>query len=259
MKSSYYKAVAFFLNLSIPGLGHVFFREYLFGVFVFLVMLIAAILFFVSFFLSLSFWPKAALLVLPMLFYLFTFIDLNRVVNHKRGTVKITVRTFLIFLALGLAYQLLAPIAPTNFAIRNFPQTFVIEDNSLSPVHTSGTVLKASRLAYSVNIFFIERPILHTLPARFDLVRFTDRDGKDLNGIVIGQPGEQVQMVDGVLVVNDLPIIDEPRGGLMLMGDCPLTSVDSYSILVATLHLGTLDKMYMVALSDVVGKIDKVF
>ena len=259
MKSSYYKAAAFLLNLSMPGLGHVFFREYLFGVFVFLVMLIAAILFFVSIFLSLSFWPKAILLVLPVLFYLFTFIDLNRAVNQKRNTAKITVRVFLIFLAIGFSYQLLAPIAPTNFVIRNFPQTFVIEGNSLSPLHTNGSVLKASRLAYSVNIFFVKKPILHTLPARFDLVRFKDKDGKYLNGIVIGQPGEQVQMVGGVLVVNDLPIIGEPRGGLMLMGDCPLTSVDSYSILVATLHLGTLDIAYMVALSDVVGKIDKVF
>ncbi|UCE24551.1 MAG: hypothetical protein JSU74_00435 [Candidatus Zixiibacteriota bacterium] len=247
------------LNLTLPGLGHIFCREYLFGVFIFLIMLIAAILFFVSFFLSLSFWPKAALLALPALFYVFTFVDLNRVVRLKGDGGRRGLRAFSIFLAVGVAFQLLVPLAPGNFLFRNRPEVFVLEDNSLSPLYSEGNVMKASRLAYAVNIFFLNKPVYHTIPSRYELVRFLNGTGRMKNGVVIGLPNEQVQMVDGVLIVNGLPIVEEAYSQLVLTGDCPLTSVDGYSILVATLHLGRVDVAYMVAFQDVVGRIDRLF
>lgn len=259
MKPTGLRLTALLLNLGIPGLGHIFVREYLFGVFVFLIMLIASILFFVSFFLSLSFWPKLILLVLPMVFYLFTFVDLHRVAKARIGGLERSKKAILVFLAVALVFQVLAPIAPLNFGLRNAPEVFTLDDNSLSPVYSQGNVLKASSLAYAVNIFFLKRPIFHALPARYDLVRFTDADGVVRNGIVLGLPNERVQMVDGVLVVDDFPVFNEPPGGLVLLGDCPLTYVESYSILVATLHLGTVDTAYMVSLTDVVGRIDKLF
>jgi hypothetical protein len=259
MKSGNYCLVSLMMNLGLPGLGHLFCREYLFGIFIFLIMLITAVLFFVSFFLSLSFWPKAILLTLPTIFYVFTFVDLYRVVRLKQPVVQRSRGLMVVFLAVAMIFQLLAPITPLNFAIRNFPQIFVLGDGSLSPVHSRGDLLKASRLAYSVNIFFVKRPIFHALPHRYDLVRFMSVDGQPANGIVTGLPGESVQMVDGVLVVNGMPVLAEPAPGLVLTGDWPLTNVDTYSILVATLHLGTVDAAFVVPLSDLVGKIDKAF
>lgn len=259
MKTGSLRLASMLLNLGLPGLGHIFCREYLFGVFIFLIMLIAVVLFFVSFFLSLSFWPKAILLALPTVFYIFTFADLHRVAGQKQGNIRRTFKGLLIFLGIAVLYQTLAPIAPGNFLIRNCPRPFVLEDNSLSPMYSSGNLLKASRLEYSVNIFFIEQPIFHTMPARFDPVRFLDQSGRLRNGLVIGLPREEVQMVDGVLVVNGLPVVEDPPGGLVLLGDCQLTYVGDYSILTATLNLGTLDMVYMVDLQNVLGKIEKVF
>ena len=57
------------LHLLLPGLGHVFWREYAFGLFVFLVMLIAAVLFFVSFLVTIPVLVKVLLLGLPLVFF----------------------------------------------------------------------------------------------------------------------------------------------------------------------------------------------
>jgi len=72
------------LNLLLPGLGHCFWREYLFGVFIFLIMLITVLLFYVSMIISLPYGFKLVLFILPAIFYLFTFFDLKNVVNKKR-------------------------------------------------------------------------------------------------------------------------------------------------------------------------------
>ena len=66
-------------------------------------------------------------------------------------------------------------------------------------------------------------------------------------------------MFDGILAVNNLPINEDPPGGLFLSGYCELTTVHQYSILVATLNLGTVDNIYQVSLNDVTGKIEKLF
>lgn len=252
------KLFAIILNLLLPGLGHIYWREYLFGIFVFLIMLIASLLFFVSFFLSVSLWVWLAMMVLPVLFYLFTFVDLVRAVGVKGDKVKQGRRSAVIFLAVGIFYQVLSPSAPVNFGLQNFPDVFVLEDNSLSPIYSEGAMLKASRLAYSVDFVFLRKPVLYALPERYDVVRFRGSDGEKLNGIVLGLPAEEVEMVDGVLVVNGVPDFREPARGMVLQGDCQLTYVSSYSILVATLNLGRLDAVYMVSLTDVVGKVSKV-
>ena len=135
----------------------------------------------------------------------------------------------------------------------------MLDDTSLSPLFKRGDLLKASRLHYSVNLFFIQQPVYHTLPSRFDPVRFTDTSGIARNGIVMGLPGEEIQMVDGVLVTNGFPVIEEPGSGLILLGDCPLTYIDNFSIATATLRLGAVDRIYVVPLQSVVGKIEKLF
>lgn len=65
-------------NAIIPGAGHIYWRETLFGMFVFLVMLIAAVLFFFSFLIDLSFMVRLVLFGLPAVFFLFSMVDLGR-------------------------------------------------------------------------------------------------------------------------------------------------------------------------------------
>ncbi len=250
---------SFFLHLLLPGLGHVFWREYLFGVFVFLVTLLAVVLFFVSFFVKLPLAVQILLYGFPAMFYIFTFFDLARIIKTRRGRVIPGRRTALILLAVAIGYQLLSPIALTNFCLRNYPEVFVQGDNRLSPLFSEGDLLKASHLSYKVDLFLMDRPVLHALPSRYDPVRFVDSDGRSINGLVLGLPGEEIEAADGVIVVNGLPDIAEPPGGIILTGDCSLTHVDTYSILVARLNLGRIDRVYEVSLADLTGKIGRLF
>lgn len=259
MKFSNTTLFGWILNLLLPGLGHVFFREYLFGVFVFLVTLIAVILFTISFFLSLPWWAAVIMFGLPLIFYLFTFADLAKTIRSKKPVKIRATSTVSMFLIIGVVYQLLAPVAPGNFIIRNRPEYFVLEDNRLSPVYHKGDLLKASQLAYSVDVYFIDRPMLHALPQRYDIVRFRTASGQLKNAIVLGLPGETIQAAEGVVVVDGMPDFNSPPGGMILQGDCPLTSVDRYSILVAVLNLGFIEQVIEVRLDEITGKVDKVF
>lgn len=247
------------LNILIPGLGHIYWKEYLFGIFIFLIMLIGVILFVVSFFVSLSIWVVMLLLALPMIFYLFTFVDLIKTINLKSPKMKRIKKTFYIFLAVGLLFQFLVPIAPLNFALRNSPSVFTVERSNMSPLFQQGDVLKTSKLAYSVDLFFMKRPILYALPERYDIIQFEDQNGNKKIGIVLGLPGESIEMFDGMLAVNNYAIPNEPPGNLLLQGNIELTDVGEFSILAATLSLGTVDELYQVTLDAVVGKVEKLF
>lgn len=253
------KISAFLLNLLIPGLGHIYWKEYVFGIFVFLIMLIGVMLFFISFFINLTFWVIFVLLTLPVVFYLFTFIDLVKTIRQKSPKLIRTRKTVIIFIVIGLVYQVVIPVAPVNFCIRNFPQYFVVEKNNLSPLYNQGDILKASRIDYLIDIFFIDKPLLHALPKRYDIIRFIDSKGKARVGMVLGLPNEQIEMGEGVLVINGYPDITEPPGNIMLMGDIELTQVGDFSILAATLNLGTVDLLYEISLNDLIGKVDYAF
>jgi hypothetical protein len=247
------------LHLLLPGLGHLLWREYLFGIFIFLVTLLASVLFIVSLFVHVP--PVAALVLyaLPLLFYAFTFVDLTRTVRAKRKKTLPGRKAAIIFLLVGVVYQLLSPIAPVNFSLRNLPEIFIQEDNRLSPLYSEGDLLKASRLSYVVDVFVVNRPILHALPKRYDIVRFTDSSDRHINGIVVGLPGEEIEIADGVIVANGFPDIGDAPGGIILSGEWPLTSVGGYSILVATLNLGRIDKVYEVSLTELIGKVGRLF
>ena len=248
-----------FLNLLVPGLGHLFWKEYLFGIFIFLVMFLASILLVISFFITL---PNLVVLVffgLPLVFYIFTFIDLRRTVNSKCQNFSFQLRTVIFFLVVGVVYQLVSPIAPINFGLVNRPDVFFQENNRLSPMFSKGDLLKASRLAYKVDLYLVNRPILHSLPQRYDIVRYNAGSGRRFNGIVIGLPGEQIEVADGVIIVDGMPDLGEAPGGIILTGDCPLTLVDGYSILVATLSLGRIDEVHEVPLLKLVGKVSSLF
>jgi hypothetical protein len=256
VRSLFYNAL---LNLLLPGLGHLLWGEYLFGIFVFLVTLLSSVLFIVSLFLHLPPAVALALYALPLLFYAFTFVDLARTVKAKRDKALPGRKAAIIFLLVGTIYQLSSPIALVNFSLRNLPEIFLQEDNRLSPLYSEGDLLKASRLSYVVDVFVVNRPILHALPQRYDIVRFTDSYGRHINGIVVGLPGEEIEIADGVIVANSYPDIGDAPGGIILSGDWPLTSVGGYAILVATLSLGRIDEVHEVPLTDLVGKVNKLF
>ncbi len=119
--------------------------------------------------------------------------------------------------------------------------------------------MKASRLSYLVRLMIVKKPILHSLPRRYDLVRFTDSDNRRHTGVVIGLPNEEVQVVGGVVIVNGVPDLGEAPGGIILTGDCELTRVEGYSILVATLKLGRIEQVYHVSFASLIGKVGKLF
>ncbi len=240
-----------------PGLGHAFIGEFLFGLFVFLVMLIAVALLVVSYMVTLPKLAVWALLGLPLLFYLFSFVDLAKATKSRQSKTVRTRRGLLIFLAVGVAYQALAPSAPANFAFRNIPDVFTQQDNKLSPLYRKGDLLKASRLAYFLNVIVVARPILHALPERYDLVRFR-KEGKTDIGLVVGLPGEQVEIANGALTVNGTPELSG-MNSITLSGNWPETSADSYSLLVATLNLGTVEHVYQISFGELVGKVSTLF
>jgi hypothetical protein len=83
---------AWMLNLLLPGLGHFYWREYAFGLFVFLVMLLASVLYVASFFVPMPGAVTWLVLGLPIMFYGFTFVDLARTARLKRVSINRTTR-----------------------------------------------------------------------------------------------------------------------------------------------------------------------
>ncbi len=257
LKNPKSKFLIFFMHLLVPGLGHIYVKEYLFGIFIFLITLTASVLFTVSLFISIPLLGRILMYGLPLLFYFFSFIDLNRTIdtNSKK---KIPSKNKLItFFVIGLIFQLFWPLSPANFGVKNCPDVFILKNNSLEPFFAKEDLLKASRLEYFLDIWFIKQPILHSLPDRFEIIRFKTEDQKEICGFVLGLPSEDVVMVDGVLVVNNSPVF--LPNSLNLYGDVPLITVEAYSVLVITVHLGNIDQVYDVPITQMIGKVEKLF
>ena len=255
------------LNVLLPGLGHFYFRDYLFGIFVLLVWIIASVLFYVSFLVELPFLVKTVLLGRPLLFYLFTFFDLSqsfaknlKVKPKSKPRVKPNSGTYAgIVLTVALVYQLFSPTAPGNFWIHNGPRVFELENNRLSPLYTRGTLMKLSSLAYSINIIGFDMPRFHHLPKRYDIVRCQLASGRITNAVVLGLLGEGIEVVEGRVIIDGRPEFAGWIGGLTFTGDVSAVLVGQFSILVAELSLGTIDKVYEIPLADVKGKVEKLF
>jgi hypothetical protein len=251
------RGLAAVLNLLLPGAGHVYWREWVFGVFIFLVTFMALVLLVVSLLFDIPAAARWVLYGLPVLFYAFTFVDLFRSVQRKSLKVLHSRTQVIVFLTVGLVYQVAAPIAPVNFALRNAPHLFIMENNSLSPLFRKGDVLKVSSLAYTIDFFFLDKPSVYALPERYDVVRYNDGPGRPRVALVIGLPGEQVEISEGVLTVDNVPAVG--AAAFPFSGECPLTSVDGYSILVATLKLGAIEQLREVPLSDLIGKVSRIW
>ena len=247
------------LNALFPGLGHIYFREYLFGIFILLVWIIASVLFYISYLVELPILAKTALFGLPLVFYFFTFFDLSKSIARK-VKVKSKGETYAgIILVVALIYQIFSPTAPLNFWIHNGPHIFELENNRLSPLYQQGTLMKSSSLNYSINIVGFAMPFLHHMPDRYDIVRCKLPSGRITNAVVLGLPGEGIEVIEGTVIIDGMPEFEGWIGGLTLIGEVPPTMVGQFSILVAELSLGAIDKVYEVSLSNVKGKVEKLF
>ncbi len=236
-----------------------FWKEYAFGLFVFIVMFLASVLYLLSFVVTIPGLVITVLLGLPMVFYIFSFLDLKRAMQKKRGKLKPTQRAVTIVLIVGFLYQILAPSAPINFFIRNYPEPFVMEDNRLSPFLRKGDLLRASRLAYRVDFIPLGRPLMYNLPTYFEIVRFKDTLDVKRVGMVVGLPGDYIEVADGELVVNGLQKYKSTAVSDQLGGYWELTEVGEYSILIAITSLGRVEKMYQTKLSDLIGKVGPLY
>ncbi len=247
------------LNLIIPGAGHIYLREYLFGLFIFTVMLIAAVLFLFSFIVALPLSATMFLFGLPGVFYLFTFVDLWR---SARRTDERRPRTAIVagfFLAVTALIALLAPLSPVNFFGRNLPEIVTVENDELSPLVKTGDVCWVSRLAYRANLFFVDQPSLHTSPERWQMVRFVDLDARKRIGLVVGLFDEEIALYNDTLFVDGFPESQPFENPKSIRGEVPLTDAGPASILVVTFSEGRLADIHRVALIDIVGRVYRLF
>lgn len=247
------------LNLLLPGAGHIYFREYLFGIFVLLVMLIAVVLFFLSYLVSLPGVATLVLFGLPAIFYSFTFLDLWRVIKRKDVAKPRTARSAGAYLAVSVLVMLLVPLSPVNFFLRNAPRIAEVQSNQLSPILKPGDVCWVDRLAYRVNLFFVDQPVRHSNSERWEVIQFRDDPGTYRLGLVIGLPGEEVAYFNDSLFVDGYP---EPRPETLADisgGRLPLTLAGPGSILVATLDQGAVDRCHEIPARDIIGKVHRLF
>lgn len=251
---------AWLLNLLLPGLGHIFWGEYLFGIFVFLIMLIAMVLVLFSFMVSLPGSVQVVLFGLPVLFFLFVFVDLSRSIK-RRDKIKQPGRgkpSAMLFLTLGVLIQLALPLAPANFFIRNHPGLLSSADTTMAPVIEPGRTCLVDRQAYTVDLFFVDDRFYHSAVDRWQAVQFSDGMGTVRTGLVVGLPYEEVALINDSLFVNGYPL-DESSDAVPLSGSLSLTPVGAQSILAVTMNDGAIDRIYAVRLHDIIGRVHQLF
>ena len=259
-KPFYHRPVfAWMLNLLLPGLGHIFWYEYLFGLFVFLIMLIAIVLVLFSYLFKLPPAVAAILYGLPIIFYSFVFVDLSRTIRRfeANGKTLRSGKTAAMLVTLGLLVQLALPLAPINFFLRNHPGVIGSSDDSMAPLIDEGSFCLVDHQAYTVELFFLKGRHPHTPIERWQPVQFKDPMGTVRTGLVLGLPLEEVALVNDSLFVDGFPI-DDPAA-VPLSGELSLTPVGSYSILAVTLHKGVVDRPYVVGMENVIGRVHRLF
>jgi hypothetical protein len=249
---------AFIMNLLIPGSAHFLYGEKLFGIFIFLIMLLGVVLSLVTFLVSIPFFLILILLGLPLVFFFFSFVDLIKTVQKKKQPRSLGNRIALIAFCSGVLLQVIIPIMPGGFIIRNCPRIETVPNNHLEPILKKGDPMIVNRGSYVINVPFISRSIMYSIPKRGDIISYKTLDSLTETGIVIGFPGEEITIQKGELKVNEWPCDWQLPSGLA-SGELPLTSVEEYSILVADFQFGSVTKGIQVPLNSVVGKVKQLF
>ena len=247
------------LNLIIPGAGHVYWREYLFGTFVFLVMAIASVLFFFSFLVELPVGIRVVLFGLPTIFYGFSYVDLWRAILRRGRKKARSAHGAWIFLLASIAVCLVLPLSPTNLVLRNLPQIVSVETGQFDRIQNGRVFCLVDRSAYRVNLFFLDEPYPRRTPARWDLVRFHNQNYSARFGLVLGHSGEEVAFFNDSLFVDGYPVPGPETYSIGSGGRLPLTRVDADAILVATLNRGAIEGAFQISPRDVIGKVHRLF
>jgi Ca2+/Na+ antiporter len=246
--------LAYLLQLLLPGLGHIIAREYLFGLFVLLVMLLASVLAVAVFFVEISRWGAVLLMAVPVLFYIFTFADLKKHVS-KTDNYKISKLKGYLFLGIGIGYQLFAPSSPLNVLWHNHPTLVVADESYAPPTIRKDDWLLVNRAEYILELAYLSQPLIHKVPERYEFVYFASNRERREIGLVLGFAREQIEISDSLLMVDGIPDFDIPPRGVALTGEWPLTFVDDGSMLIATLHFGRIDRLEMVSATHLIGRI----
>ena len=247
------------LNFILPGAGHVYWREYLFGTFVFMVMAIASVLFFFSFLVELPIGVRVVLFGLPTIFYCFSYIDLWRAILRSGKNKARSAYGAWVFLLVVLVLNLALPLSPTNLVLRNLPQMFSVETGQLDSMPKGRVFCVVDRSAYRVNLFFLSEPYPRRTPARWDLVRFNDQNQTAQFGRVLGRSGEEVAFFNDSLFVDGYSVLGPETFSTESGGQVPLTRVDPDAILVATLNKGVIERTFQISPRDVIGKVHRLF
>ena len=247
------------LNLVLPGAGHVYWREYLFGIFVFLVMAIASVLFFFSILVELPNGIRVVLFGLPTVFYGFSFVDLRRSILRGGCKEVRSAHSAWAFLMAATAVCLVMPLSPTNFALRNLPRMFSIKTGQLDSMREGQVFCLVDRAAYRVNLFFLNEPYPRRTPARWDLVQFHDQDDSTRFGLVLGHSGEEVAFFNDSLFVDGYQVPAPETFSLRSGAGVPLTHIDPDGILAATLNRGAIEEVFQISPRDVIGKVHRLF
>lgn len=247
------------LSILLPGAGHAFWHDYLFGIFVFLIALLAVALVFFSILIPLPAVVKLVLFTLPALFYVASFVDLYKTVQKKGRVSKRSRRTVWMFLAVAVVVQFFAPFAPGRVAVLNRPSIQRISHNDLAPMLRRGDWALCSQASYRVELPIWDRPIRLRWPDCGDVVSFADNDAHRRMGLVLAGSRQYAEVVDGTLWVNGELQTDAVPDGLHLSGDMPLTAAETGSILVATLKLGVIDSTYQVPSERLLGRVYRLF
>ncbi len=247
------------LSLILPGAGHIYFREYLFGIFVFLIMLGFAAVFFAAFLVTLPETIRVILFGLPLLFYLFSFVDLWKSRQRKSDKPPRSGRVALIFLFVSVGACLAIPVSPANFLLRNRLDVASVSESTVAPLIENGDLVWINRMAYRVNLFFLDRPLDHDIPERGAIIQFRHPGDDDQLGIVIGLGGEEITAVNDTLFVDGFPVQDPSGRWAALTGELTLTLVDYEAILVATLNDGVLGQSYQVPGRQIIGEVHRLF
>ncbi len=243
------------LSLLLPGAGHIWWREVAFGIFIFLITILAAAVAFVNLLIPLPLAAQIPLLGLPLIFYLASFIDLHRTIRRKRGTTSPIPRYLAISMLLGaVVYQLVAPTAPGAFLIANRPVWYRQSDNSAFPLARTGDWISAQPVAYSARVNFLPQRIWYALPQRGEWVTIGSSERRTV--LVVARPGERVGVRDGLLIADGQIVQGWLPTGVGLTGDWDLRDVGAGSILVATLSTAQIRQLIEVPLEEVVGRAD---
>jgi signal peptidase I len=139
--------------------------------------------------------------------------------SRRRRRTEGRARTYRNARRIGWLFSVLVAIAVLGFVFFVWLAPLSIVDESMAPALSSGEVVLCDRLGKFVR-----------MPERGDIVQFSTDDGLFIKRIV-GMPGETVELVEGHVFINSIPL-DESSYAVNYVGDMPPVEVPAGSVFV---------------------------